>query len=329
MALVQPHFVVAQVGQDLTDTITIPIDTTDWEALYELKTAIGGTTIATKTIGAGIANSPGATSSTMVTTIDTADIADLQPGHYVHRLSRVNGGGIYPIFDWSGFLLAADEAYPQLTNLATYLAATAGSETVGDADAKQLLIMLAAAEQEVRDYCGRMFNYASFTTYPDTSWKPGVLLPECPVSPDEIDVRFDRERLFGDGTQLVYGSDCLLDDLDQNGWSKTGRLLRLGGVWDGGYQRSHGMLTSRPVDGKGMLKVTYSGGFVLIPMDLQNLVFQLTQMALSSQPRGVPFQSESGMNYSYSLSDPTAWLQLPMSVRTTLNKYKRGDSWVP
>ncbi len=328
MSIAQPHFVVAQLGTDLTDTITIAGNTTDWEALYELKTAIGGVTITTKTIGAGIVNTPGSSLSTMVTTILAADIEDLAPGNYSHRLSRINAGGLFPIFDWSGFLLTSDDAYPQLTNLSEYLAHLGFPQSAGNTDAMAYLQLLAAAESIMRNKCGRQFNYATWTEYPDVDFGRTVLLRETPVNPEGLIVNYDYERQFSPTTELTYGVDYILTDLDENGWSRTGFIERIGGLWAGTFKRDYAMMAATPVTGRGILKVEYAGGYPIIPNDLKLAVWQIVAERRQARTRGAGFQSQSGMNYSYTLADLETEAMKLGSVQDAIATYRRGDSYL-
>lgn len=326
MAFAQPSYVVAQVGQDVTVTTTIAADTTGWTATHELRTNIDGTLIASKTVGSGIVNTPGAT-STMVTTFTAANLASLTPGAYVHRLERTSPS-VFPIFDWSTFRLTADEASPQLTNLSDYCAFAGISETVTDADAKALLSYISGAETDIRDWCGRQFSFDTYTEYPVGTWNEKTMLIETPVITTDLDIRVDYTRGFAADTELTYDSDYFLDIDRPDGKSHNGILRRIGRVWEGYRLRPPGNLSYIRRPGRGMIKAVYQGGYTLTPDDLKVAIFQIVQQRLAVRGFGVALQSESGMNYAYSKGPYDEEARKIMSVEQVIWKYKRGDTLI-
>lgn len=336
MPIVQPAFVVARVGQDVSETVTVPGNTAGFNPVAVLRDQLGpyGTVIATKTLGNGIVNNASGNdnvNSTIVITWAAADLAGLAPGPYVWSLFNDAAGDVFDLVDWSTFLLtpADDSEYPQLTNLSELLAHLGDSETVSDADAKARLQLIASAERAVRDLCGRQFNYATYTDYPDTDWRRLAMVNEYPVNPADIDVRFDRSRLFDVTTKLTYGTDFTLDHMDSmTGWSKSGILVRLTGTWPGDWDRTVPNIEPRPVPAKGMLKVVYAAGFPLIPHDLKLAVWEIVADRLSARRKGVPLQSESGMNYSYSRAAWADEAAKVLAVQNIIPNYRRGDVYV-
>lgn len=331
MAIVQPAFVLAEAGESLDVVLTVPGDTTGWSITADLRTsAKSAAALVTKTVGSGITNTPGASESTLTISFSAANLT-LTPGAYVWAVRRTDAGAEFPITDESAFFITAADgsAYPELTNLSEYLAFQSLSETVTDADAKALVQLLAAAETAVRNLCGRQFNYGTYTEYPAVMWTRTAMLRETPVYSTAIDVRYDHSRTFGSETALTYATDFDLD-IAPSGLSENGILYLRGDFWRGHFERPIGLLSSRRVPSVGVLKVVYSGGFQTIPHPVKLAVWETVAQRLHVRARGgAPLQSESGLNYSYSLGgDWEAEAQQLGSVRQVISQYRHGDLWV-
>jgi len=325
MAFCQPLYVVAEANQDLTVTVTVAADTTSWTMTATLRANLGTAALATKTVGSGISNTPGAGSSTVVVSFSAADLA-LAPGGYTWQLERTNSGLAYPIIDPSTFRITGGDGddYPQLTNLSDYLAFAGYSETVSDADAKALLSYISAAETSIRDWCGRKFNFDQYTEYPVGTWHEKTMLRETPVATTSMDIRVDFSRGFASTTALTAETDYFLD-IDHTGKSPNGILHRIGRVWEGYRVRPAGQLSYLKKPGRGMIKATYFGGFTLVPDDLRVAVFQVVQQRLGARAQGHDLQSESGLNYAYSKGPWDDEAKSLGSVQQVITRYRRGD----
>lgn len=329
MAFCQPAYVVAEANQDMTVTITVATDTTGWTMTATLRANLGSTALATKTVGSGITNTPGASSSTVVVTFTAANLA-LAPGAYVWQLERTDSGFVYPVIDPSTFRITAGDgdSYPQLTNLSDYLAFAEESETVTDAVAKALLSYLSAAETDMRGWCGRQFSYAQYTEYPVCTWLDRTMLTETPVATTSMDIRFDFNRSFGTDTQLTVDTDYHLDFDKADGKSHNGILYRVARIWQGQSYRPPGQLSYQKRPMRGYIKAVYYGGYTLTPDDLKVAIFQIVQQRLAARGLGVSLMSESGMNYSYSRGPYDDEAKMMLSVQQVIGKYKRGDTLI-
>lgn len=347
MAIVAPALVTFTVGQDGTITVTVPADTTGWAMRADFKTANNGTILATKTIGAGIQNTPGA-SSTVVITLNAADTAAYFSGGYVWQLWRTDAGFDYPITDSSTFRLfgGTDTANPTFTNLSELCAHLGMSLPLPDAMAQKLLQLLAAAEAFVHRYCGRRkFFYGTYTEWRDAPLVGSIWLTETPVW-SITSINFDgaggfgqTPNTFGTDTLLTYGEGYILriDDADQK--SYCGEVLSMNRGWQWwpaggllGAGRSNrtpaGLLNYKPQPIPGAFKVIYLGGYTLIPDDLRLAIWQIVADRRFAADAGVVFQSESMEGYSYSLGAPDAEIAKIGSVSSILAGYRHGETWV-
>lgn len=329
MSFSQPAFVVAEANQDVSVTLTVATDTTGWAMTATLRANLGTTALATKTVGSGITNTPGASSSTVVVTFSASDLGQT-PGAYVWQMERTDSGFVYPIVDPSTFLITAGDSNntPQLTNLSEYLAFAGLSETVSDADAKYLLMAIAAAETSVRDWCGRKFNYAQYTEYPVASWNDKIMLRETPAVTTSMTIYVDFGRTFTSSAALTVASEYFLDIDHHDGTSHNGIVYRVGGIWDGYAKRPPGWLSSVRYPRRGPIKAVYYGGYTLVPTDLKLAIFQVVQQRLAARGFGTSLQSESGMNYSYSKGPYDDEARMLGSVQQVIARYRRGDTYI-
>ena len=335
MALVAPQFRTVVYAQDMTDTITVPADTTGWTMTATLY-GYEGADLVTKTVGGGITHTPGAGSSTVAIAWSAANLTQ-PPGLYTWRLSRTNVGAAYPIVEPSGFLVGTSGAgtYPRLTNLATYFAALGLSESsVSDTDAKKHLWHLAAAESALKKACRRQFTYAVRTEYPVANWQRALILRETPVESitslhyDPSGMAGQAPAAFGADTLKTLGEDYYLDrDRGTDTYSDSGLVYRVGGVWTGWTQRPYGLLyAGTPVRAPGAVKVVYAGGYgnaVRPPEDLLNAIFQTATLARLLAADGRLEQSFSGEGQSVSFGPLDAEATRLGSVQWAVGHYGR------
>lgn len=348
MAIVAPALITITCGQDATITTTVPTNTTGWTIQADFRYFNGGTAWATKSTTAGsIVNTPGSSSSTIVTTITAADTTGLLAGGYSWGLTRTDTGQDYPITDSSACRLLGGigTANPTFTNLSEFWAARKPVDR-SDAAAIQDLQYLAAAETFVHRYCGRRkFFYGTYTDWltPNLNGGP-VNVSETPIwSITSINVDptggFGQlDNTFGTDTLLTAGTDYYfsVDDTDgkghrgaitclrNNGWGYWG----WGGFWGGGGwggSYTPGLIAGQPQPTPGAIKIVYTGGYALIPDDLRSAIWQMAAWLRMTAALGVPFQSESSEGYSYSLGQ-----HLPTigDVESILAGYRHGDTYV-
>jgi hypothetical protein len=335
MSIVAPNFVIATAGQDITITVTVPTDTTLWTMTSTLRPYRGGTAIATCTVGAGITNTGGAT-STVVITFSAANLTGLLSGAYVWDLTRTNVGFVYAIVDTSAFRIGGSV----LTNLSEYLAHTGSSETVSDADAERFTQLIGAAEAFVKRYCGRrQFVYGTYTEYFDAPLQGNILVLETPIT-SITSINFDATGGYGQLTDtfdsttlLTAGSDYYFrkDNPDGKGYlGEVTVLNRLSGWNWGGRTVGYipGLLAMQPRAIPGAIKIAYIGGYSIVPDDLKLAIWQIVADRSAAASLGGVMQSEGMEGYSYSLGAPDAEIAKIGSVASILGQYRHGESWI-
>ncbi len=344
MAIAQPTALMLTSGQDASWTVALSPteDVTNWTVTVTVRAYNGGTALVTKTIGSGITVDNTALGIFTVM-FSAADLTLLYgPGAYVVEMRRDNAGVSYPIIDPSPLYLrpAAATASPTITNLGEYGVHALGGITLNDAMAQQLIQLLAAAESFVRRYCGREFTYASRVEYLDAPVKGGVYVRETPLIA-VTSVYFDVGGYYGQGVD-AFAAESLLTSgvdyfyaVDRDGLSYSGEVtLRRGtwwnGSWGSGWNRQwggSGLLSPNPQSIPGAIKITYTGGYRLVPMDLKRAVWDLVTYWEQGSTFGRIPTSESGEGYSRSFGSDDGG-GIPMGVKAVLDLYKMGRSFV-
>jgi hypothetical protein len=347
VAIFQPAFVLARVGQDFTVTVSVTGDVSAYalEAIFKDQVGTSGTTFATKTTGGGgIVATYSAPTTSIVITLDDTDTDGLTPGAYVWRLRRTDAGGEFDLVDWSTVLLTPDAASeaPQLTNLSEFIASTNGTytETVSDTSAKFYLQLIAAAEATVRRMCGRQFSYGTYTEFVDAPTRGNLFVRETPIH-SLTSIRFDASGgygqltdSFGSETLLTAGTDYFFRKDRPDGLGYEGEVFttRPGGwSWWGAQGRqaqAAGQLSTNRVSIAGAFKLVYVAGYKLIPGDLKSAIHNLVKQHAHRSSHGEPIQSESGMNYSYALAAMADDATRLDSVQQVISGYRRGDTYV-
>lgn len=332
MAIAQPFVIYATRSRDIVCTVTLSTatDVSAWTTVARLRAYSGGTVLGTATVAV---TDP----ATGVFTLTwSATINDQPPGCYEWEFLRDNAGFSFPIVERSAYLIAeaSEEANPTLTNYSEVLAFAGLAQSLSDADTRFYALMIPAAERLIQDLCNREFTYKSLgTEYYDTFGTRDVILRRTPVDPTGMLVYLDTNGNYGrtsgsfdaTTTLLTDGEDYSLryDTRRNDGLSYSGILQRLHMNWPYGRERAPGLLHVHRAPCRGCLKVTYTGGFSLIPQDIKLAVAELVAERRQARTRGVAFQSESGEGYSYSLADATSEATKIGSVRNVINKYRR------
>ena len=141
-----------------------------------------------------------------------------------------------------------------------------------------------------------------------------------PVIKTGLLVYVDDFGAYGDGgttpfaasTAWTLGTDFDLLDV-YNGYSQSGNLVCLSGIWPVTWQRDANRLASELIGERGAVKVVYKAGWA--GQDIPNALIQaayfeattLFNMAVSRNggvPTGMLMTSESLNGYSYSLGSP-------------------------
>lgn len=177
---------------------------------------------------------------------------------------------------------------------------------------------------------GTAGRYArKLTEYYNGTNSRDLWLREKPVQ-SIASVYLDSDAYWGQGaspfdstTLLVEGTDYALEVVS-SGYSKSGRLVRIGGVWTGTRERSAGLLTAAPAAGQGNIKATYTADYPFVPGDIQGACANLLQVLRQAQAQGLPLVSESLDYYSYQLAGQSEAVSQLGNVKSVIASYK---SW--
>lgn len=347
IATVNSSYVLAERGQDVTNTVTltVPQSIGGWTVEANLRANAGGTVLATGTVTA-------TNTATGVWSVAwAADDLDLE-GAYVWDMTRTDAGFITPIVDPSCFFIRQNgpQGGPSLTNLSEYLAFLGMNGTLTDAFIRQTLQLIAAAERAITNACGKVFTYdPAIVEYYDSWPDGGIVLRRQPVW-EVSEVKFDYNGGYGQIPD-TFGADTIvtpglysiaLDSYRGDAGSYSG-LLRWNnnnqntttnintwgwgadGSFGSSYYRPWGNLAKNPIRLPGCLKVTYAAGYQIVPEDLKLAVFELVRDRLKAVANGGTFTSESGEGYSYSLGPYTDEEKKLGSVQMVVNNYRSGD----
>lgn len=141
-----------------------------------------------------------------------------------------------------------------------------------------------------------------------------------PVVKASLEVFVDDDGAYGDGpgtpfdtdTEWTLGTDFDLMDV-RNGYSQSGVLVCLNGLWPVTWNRKPTRLASTLVGEYGPIKVNYKAGWAAddIPSALIQAayleaitIFTMSVGRNGNVPTGLLMQSESLNGYSYSLGSP-------------------------
>ncbi len=207
---------------------------------------------------------------------------------------------------------------PILTTLAKLKTHLSIADTSEDALLTQLLLEL---DEVVASWTGRAkvpgrnpFESVAASEYYDGTGRNVLVLKRRPVTLVSA-VYVDALGAYGHGTDpfaaataLPLGADFApssLDASEENG----GLLIRLGGaVWP---------------EGQGNIKITYTAGYVTIPVDLEMAVHQLAAAVREGAQHGGIVGGETLGRYSYRLLEGAADGGLMVATaRSTLARYK-------
>lgn len=342
MAIVNPQVPLFDRNQDGTVTVTLAsgTDISAWAVAANLYEYAGGTPVATKTVGSGVTSVYAAGVQTWVITF-TDDDLDRAPGGYIWDFRRTDAGAEYAIVERSAFIIRPDAVTggPTLTNLSEFAIHALGGVTPStDALAKFYTQLLFAAEARVRRYCDRQLTRAVYTEYPVSTGGPVIRLRETPVSPSALTFSLSLDRNantgqvggdFQSSTLLTYGTDYWLDLSGSiDGESHTGLVYRQGTFWPARGVRPAGpdgnLLSWQRQPWGGVIRVTYVGGYALVPYDLKSAVWTIANQLAFMAPYGSVFMSESGEGRSYTRMSPEVESQLFASVQNTLAPFRPG-----
>lgn len=203
-----------------------------------------------------------------------------------------------------------------------------GSDTTQDF---QLLGFQAAAESIINNRIKRNLEPTSYTEYYAGNSQRAIILKNRPVlSITSVHEDFQayygyNPESFGPATLLVPGIHYTLDLDAGTTESKSGLLIRIGGVWmEAGRVYYPGKLASEIGPTYGNLKITYTAGLNVIPQDLQYAVCFLISFMKRNLEVGGVLQSEKLGDYEYQIFDPRQKTNDPVlsSVDQILTRYR-------
>lgn len=195
----------------------------------------------------------------------------------------------------------------------------------------QLTGLQFAAETIITNRIKRNLEPSSYTEYYAGNSQRAIILRNRPV----LSVQFVFEDFqayygynptsFGPTTLLMPGVHYTLDLDTGTSESKSGLLIRIGGVWmEAGRVYYPGKLASEIGPTYGNLKITYMAGFNIIPMDIQYAVCLLVSFMKRNVEVGSVLQSEKLGDYEYQIFDPRQKTNDPLlsSVDQILTRYR-------
>jgi hypothetical protein len=130
---------------------------------------------------------------------------------------------------------------------------------------------------------------------------------------------------FASTTLLVAGTDYALkkDNASNSDVSKSGKLLRINGLWRRPPVFTQGLLTIAAGDAMGNYKVQYLAGYLRVLSDMVLAANQMVAMCLQSAGAGVPMLSEKYDEYEFTMLDPDLQNMALNSVKHLLSGNKR------
>lgn len=122
---------------------------------------------------------------------------------------------------------------------------------------------------------------------------------------------------------LIQGDDYIPVPDGRNGQIETGRLYRIGTVWNARWQSTRGLLTTARKPSAASVKVTYLAGYQTVPDDIRLLLWEVCAHIRIGRKRGWPVTSESYQGYSYALSLALNLMQLGFPEQL-ISRYRRS-----
>lgn len=194
-----------------------------------------------------------------------------------------------------------------------------GKTVTDSSEDDTLLTLLDAAEAAVARYLNRNLLQATYTEYFDGMGRQTLVLSHRPVVSvtgvwvDPVGYYGQSAGGFGTATLLTQGQDYALMAPGTNE-KNPGTLRMLSALWDGTG------LSNWP-QGQGNIKVTYVAGYTQVPADVSQAVAMLVGQMLAQSANGLPLQSSTLGEYSYTLLTGAPG-QLMAGARQLLNAYR-------
>ena len=204
-----------------------------------------------------------------------------------------------------------------LLDLPEYVVIT--GRTLSEADALSAQAVLAEVDDAVKRILRQPIERAQYTRVLPAPPTERLALPYTPVSGTSLQVWFNGGA---NGDSAAFTSDHLLTrytdyDLEittPDGLSGTGHLLCLTGVWGGRWRREPTRLAPALDTLPGAVKVTWYGGYTLVPQAIKAAVALATTRIMLMRKTGLVTTSASLNGASFggqvagtggALDDPT------------------------
>lgn len=196
---------------------------------------------------------------------------------------------------------------------------------------RQIKAIQSAAESIVLSRIKRNIEKNTYTEYYAGNSQRSIVLRNRPVlSIQSINEDYNayyetRENSFLPASLLTQGYHYVLDVDTGTTESKSGLVIRIGGVWmEVGRVYFPGKLSAEIGPTYGNLKVCYTAGYEEVPQDLQYAVCLLVSFMRRNVNVGGVLASEKIGDYEYKLFDPSLNATNPMisSVDQILTRYR-------
>jgi hypothetical protein len=305
------------------DSFQLPVAFKDEAGTAVVPTSISYQVIDVETgtiVRGATAVTPSASSITLTLTYD--DTALVQSG----RRSEERAVRVTAVYgtDASGDPIQKTDEYSflvvklGLTTL-TRLKLALGKSVSDTSEDDRLLTLLDAAEATVARYLNRNLLQATYTEYFSGTGRPSLVLSHRPVVSvtgvyiDPVGYYGQSVGGFAASTMLTQGQDYALTNPNA-GERNPGILQMLSALWDGTG------LSNWP-QGQGNIKVVYVAGYTQVPADVSQAVAMIVGQMLAQSDKGLPMQSETLGEYSYTLLTGAPG-QLMAGARQLLNNYR-------
>lgn len=305
------------------DSFQIPVAFKDESGVAVVPTSISYQVIDVETgttVRGATAVTPSASSITLTLTYDDTALVNTgrRSEERVVRVTAVYGT------DAAGDPIQKTDEYPflvvklGLTTLSR-LKLALGKDVTDTSEDDRLLTLLDAAEATVARYLNRNLLRDTYTEYFNGTGRPSLVLSHRPVISvtgvyvDPVGYYGQSAGGFAASTMLTQGQDYALVNPNANE-RNPGILTMLSALWDGTG------LSNWP-QGQGNVKVVYVAGYTQVPADVSQAVAMIVGQMLAQSDRGLPLQSETLGEYSYSLLTGAPG-QLMAGARQLLNNYR-------
>lgn len=176
----------------------------------------------------------------------------------------------------------------------------------------RLTFLVEQASAWIEELIGRKLEQKSRTEFYGGDGTPQLTLRSRPLyATPTPQVWVDENAYFGTAsgafdstTALTYGTGFCVDiDQDDGFSSRSGILIRIGGVWPRAVVRRHGLLSPSRGPSFGSIKVTYTAGFTedTLPPQLRAACNFLVARMRYVLPLGVELNSENYQERSISV----------------------------